>query len=317
MTCIRCNHGRAQRFGTCGKRKIQRYRCISCRGTFCEPHTKVGTHYIPPDKAAHVIALMMEGTSLRAITRLTGFDLKTVLSLMKTAGTQCRRVFDIYVQGMRSDFVRADEIHTTVGCHQRRLRPDAPAEWGDAYTWIALDGNTKIILAYHVGRQDATSADAFMRDLSGRMEGRFQLTTDGFRPYINAVEQAFGSEIDFAQLIKLYGSPDVTGPDWFGATSEVIGTVPSVRSGHPDPRYISTSHIERVNLSLRVHLRRFVRRTNAHSRKLDNLRYAVHTFMAWYCLCRVHQTIRVTPAMEARLTDHIWTMEELICHGSL
>jgi IS1 family transposase len=257
--------------------------------------------------------MMMEGMSLRAITRLTGTDLKTLLSLLETAGQQCRRVFDAYVRGMRSDFVQADEIHTTVGCHQCRLRSNAPAGWGDAYTWIAIDSTNKMILSYHVGRRDAASANEFMRDLSQRMDGRFQLTTDGFRPYVNAVEDAFESEIDFAQLIKLYNRPDITGPDWYGATSRVTGTIPSVRCGHPDPRYVSASHIERTNLSLRVHLRRFVRRTNAHSRKLDNLKFAVHIFMAWFCLCRVHQTLRVTPAMEANLTDHIWTVTELLC----
>jgi IS1 family transposase len=244
-------------------------------------------------------------------------DLKTVLSLLETAGANCRRTWNSYVVGIRTQFVQADEIYCYVGAHQRHLRPDASPTWGDTYTWIALDSITKMVLAYHVGKRDAASANVFMRELSGRVTGRFQLTTDGFKPYVNAVEEHFGSEIDFAQLVKLYGSPDITGPDWYGATSEVIGTVPSVRSGHPDPRYISTSHIERANLTLRMQLRRFARRTNAHSRKIENLRFAVHIFMAWYCMCRVHQTLRMTPAMEAGLTDHIWTMEELICHGSL
>jgi IS1 family transposase len=259
------------------------------------------------------MAMMMEGMSLRSISRLTGTDLKTILSVLETTGQRCRQVWDAYVTGIRSRLVQADEIHCTVGCHQRRLRPDAPVEWGETYTWIALDSVTKMILTYHVGKRDAVSADAFMRDLSKRMEGRFQLTTDGFRPYVNAVEEHFGSEIDFAQLIKLYGSPDITGPDWYGATSEVIGTVPNVRSGNPDPRYISTSHIERSNLSLRMAVRRFARRTNAISRKLENLKHAVAVYMCWYNFCRVHQTIRVTPAMEAGITDHIWTMDELLC----
>jgi IS1 family transposase len=260
---------------------------------------------------------MMEGASLRSITRLMDIDLKTVLSLLETAGQQCRRVFDAYVRRMRCEFVQADEIHTTVGCHQRRLRPDSPSEWGDAYTWIAIDSTTKMIIAYHVGRRDADSAWEFIRELRARTEGVFQLTTDGLRAYVDAVDAHFNIGIHFAQLIKLYSSPDITGPDWYGATSRVTGTIPNVRCGRPDPRYVSTSHVERLNLSLRVHLRRFVRRTNAHSRKLDNLKFAVHIFMAWFCLCRVHQTLRCTPAMEAGLTNHIWTMEELICHGSL
>src|SRR5260221_7524970 len=285
VTCIRCNHGTAKKFGRYGKRKIQRWRRQSCRTTFAEPHSSIGNHYIAPEAVARILSMMMEGMSLRAISRLTEIDLKTILSLLKTAGMNCRKVWNAYVTGIRTEFVQADEIYCYVGAHQRRLRPDAPFEWGDTYTWIALDSTTKMILGYYVGKRDATSAHEFMRDLSNRIDGRFQLTTDGFKPYVNAVEQHFGSEIDFAQLVKLYGSPDIAGPDWYGGTSEVIGTVPSVRSGSPDPRYISTSHIERANLTLRMHLRRFARRTNAHSRKIENLKFAVHIFMAWYCMC--------------------------------
>lgn len=313
MTCIRCQHQTCKRFGYFGKRRIQRWRCNSCKSTFCEPHVTVGTHYIAPEKAAQIISMMMEGMSLRAISRLTDTDLKTILSLLETAGERCRKIWDAYVTGIRTQFVQADEIWTFCGCHQRRLRPDAPAEWGDQYVWFALDSVTKMVLSYHVGRRESANAQEFMRDLSQRIEGRFQLTTDGLRWYPPAVEEHMAGRADYAQLIKLYSSHDITGPEWYGATSRVTGTIPVIQDGRPDPRYISTSHIERANLSLRVHLKRFCRLTNAHSRKLENLKHAVAIYMCWYCFCRSHQTLRsCTPAMEAGIADHIWTVTELL-----
>jgi len=168
-----------------------------------------------------------------------------------------------------------------------------------------------MVLGFYIGKREAVSADKFMRDLSERIDGRFQLTTDGLRWYVPAVEEHFAGRADYAMLIKLFNSHDITGPEWYGATSRVIGTIPSIKDGRPDPRYISTSHIERSNLTLRCQLRRFTRLTNAHSRKLDNLKYAVALYMCWYNFCRVHQTLRCTPAMEAGITDHIWSLEEL------
>ena len=312
MTCLKCQHGTAIRFGYYSKRKIARYRCKTCRATFAEPHARLATHYIPPDKAAHILALMLEGVSIRAISRLTDVDKNTILALLATAGKRCGRLWDRQMRGLRTQLVQADEIWTFCGCHQRRLRPDAPAEWGDYYVWFALDSLTKMVLSFHVGRREGADAHTFIRDLSERVEGRFQLTTDGLRWYIPAVDEYLGGNCDYAQLIKLYSSHDVPGPEWYGATSRVIGTVPSVQNGRPDPRYISTSHIERSNLTLRMQLRRFTRLTNAHSRKLENLKHAVTLYMAWYNFCRVHQTLRVTPAMEAGIVDHVWTIQELL-----
>ena len=312
MTCIRCNHSNTKRFGTYGKRRVQRWRCTSCKATFSEPQPKIGTHYIAPERAAQVLAMMLEGMSIRAISRLTGVDKNTILSLLETAGERCSKIWDAYITGIRTQFVQADEIWTYVGCHQRRLPKDAPAEWGDQYVWIALDSITKLVISFYVGRREAVSADAFVRDLSERVEGRFQLTTDALRWYSPAVDEYLGGNCDYAMLIKLYGSSDVTGPEWYGSTNKVIGTVPKVQNGRPDPRYISTSHIERSNLTLRMQLRRFTRLTNAHSRKLENLKHAVSLYMCWYNLCRVHSAHRVTPAMESGLTDHIWELKELL-----
>ncbi len=313
MTCRKCEHGTCKRFGFYGKRKIQRWRCTSCSATFADPSTpKLGTHYTAPETAAKVLTLMLEGMSIRAIARFSGMHKTTILSILETAGRNCRKLWDPKIRGIRTQFVQADEIWSFVCCHQRRLPMNAPAEWGDQYVWIALDSITKMVLGFHVGKREAVSANEFMRDLSERIDGRFQLTTDGLRWYVPAVEEHFAGRADYAMLIKLFSSHDITGPEWYGATSRVTGTIPSIKDGRPDPRYISTSHIERSNLTLRMALRRFTRLTNAHSRKLENLKHAITLYMAWYNFCRVHQTLRVTPAMEAGLADHVWSVNELI-----
>ena len=167
------------------------------------------------------------------------------------------------------------------------------------------------MISYLVGKRDAECANRFVRDLSERISGRCQVTSDGFKPYINAVEEAWGADVDFAQLIKIYGAPDTTGPGWYGPP-KVIDTASVPISGNPDMDRVCTSHVERLNLYVRMHLRRFTRLTNAFSKKLTHLKAAVSLFMAWYNFCRVHQTLRVTPAMEANLTDHIWPVEELL-----
>jgi hypothetical protein len=164
-------------------------------------------------------------------------------------------------------------------------------------------------------KRDAACASEFVKDLSNRIHGRCEVTSDGFRPYIEAVEEAWGADVDFAQLVKIYGAPENTGPDWYGPGSKVIETVPTPVSGNPDFKHISTSHIERSNLTLRMQLRRFTRLVNGFSKSLDHLKAAVALYMAWYNFCRVHQTLRVTPSMEAGITDHIWSVGELLGFG--
>jgi transposase-like protein len=151
MTCKRCQHQTCKRFGYFGKRHIQRWRCNSCWGTFREPAPKIGTHYTTPETAATALSLMLEGMSIRAISRITGLDKGTVLSLLETAGENCQRLWDRQMRGLRTEFVQADEIWTFCGCHQRRLQPGAPAEWGDQYVWSALDSVTKVVLSFHIG----------------------------------------------------------------------------------------------------------------------------------------------------------------------
>lgn len=314
MTCRKCNHEETKKCGYSGKRKLQRYYCPKCNATFVDPTADkpLGTHYIDLETAAKVLELMMEGMSVRAISRLTGLHIATILSLMITAGEKCQRLLDAEIRNVRPNLVQADELHTFIGCHEKRLRSDAPKEWGSAWTWLALDSESKLIISHYIGQRDRDSAWYFMRDLRARTEGIFQLTSDGLRAYVDAVDAHFATSIHFAQLIKLYSSPDITGPDWFGAMSRVTGTIPSVRCGRPEPRFVSTSHVERLNLSVRMHLRRYARRTNAHSRKLENHKAAFSLWVAWYNFVRVNSAVRMTPCMAAGITSTIWTMRDLL-----
>jgi IS1 family transposase len=167
-------------------------------------------------------------------------------------------------------------------------------------------------MSYRIGKRDSVNAYEFMEDLSRRIVNRCQITTDGLEGYIAAVEEHFGADVDFAQLVKQYSAPRTDGPDWFRPSSRVVAAIPTPITGNPKMERISTSHIERANLTVRMHLRRFTRLTNGFSKKLANLKAAVAVFVAWYNFCRVHQTLRVTPAMEAGLTDHIWSIRELL-----
>jgi transposase-like protein/IS1 family transposase len=314
MTCLGCKHDGAKRFGTYGRLRIQRYRCNSCSSTFTQPRRKpLGRHSIEMSKAVQVISLLTEGMSVRAVTRITGVHKTTILSLLQTVGDKSQRVFDERVRNVKPRFVQADELWSYVHTKEAHLHSDDPQEWGDAYTFIGLDSESKLIISYHVGKRDGASALRFCRDLSERIDPnlRFQITTDGFKPYINAIEEYFGASVDFAQLLKIYGTPEGSAPDWYAPT-RVVDTIPVPVTGNPKIERISTSHVKRANLSVRMHLRRFTRLTNAFSKKLDNLKAAVSLYMAFYNFVRVHLTLRVTPAMEAGLTDHIWTIQELL-----
>jgi transposase-like protein/IS1 family transposase len=313
MTCPKCEHDDTKRFGTYGSQKIQRYRCKDCGATFSPAQPKpLGTHTTNLDDAAQVFTLLTEGMSVRAISRVTGLHKTTILSLLKTVGDKCRGIFDARIQNMRPTYVQADEAWMFVHTKEKRVRPDDPAEYGDQYVWLALDSDSKMVLSFYVGKRDGVSAYEFIEDLSRRIAGRCQLTTDGLDAYPPAVEEHFGAAVDYAQLIKNYAAPRTDGPDWFRPSSHVVSTVPTPVMGNPRFEKISTSHIERANLTIRMQLRRFTRLTNGFSKKLANLKAAVAVFVTWYNFCRVHQTLRVTPAMEAGLSDHIWTVKELL-----
>ncbi|MFI5095821.1 MAG: IS1 family transposase [Candidatus Acidiferrales bacterium] len=283
-----------------------------CHATFSIPQEKpLGTHYLDIEKASQVVSLLMEGMSVRAAARLTGVNRNTILSLLLTLGQNCEKVFDKYVQNLTPRFVQADELFCFVHTKQARLTIDSPEEWGDTYTWLAMDGESKLILNYHVGKRNTASAFEFVRGISKRVVSRFQLTTDGFKPYRESVERFFGANIEFAQLVKFYAKMQTGGPEWYAPTI-VTDAVPVYVSGNPKASEISTSYVERLNLSVRMHLRRFTRLTNAFSKSLKYLKASVSLLVCWFNFCRVHSTIRVTPAMESNLTDHVWSVKELL-----
>ncbi len=312
MTCRKCQHGTAKRFGFT-KSKSQRYRCRNCGATFTDsPQKPFGRHTTDIDRAVMAFSLLTEGMSIRAVSRITGLHKNTILGLVGTAADKCRAIFDRYVQDVTPRYVQADEIWTFVHTKEKRVRPDDPLEYGDAYVWIALDSETKAVLSYYVGRRDGQSGYEFIQDLSRRVVGRFQFTSDGHDVYPQAIEEHFGADIDFAQLVKNYLPTRTDGPDWFRPSARVVSATPKLISGNPELARISTSHIERANLTVRMQLRRFTRLTNGFSKKLANLKAMVDVFFVWYNFCRVHGTIRMTPAMEAGWTDHIWSVKELL-----
>lgn len=310
MTCKRCNHT-ACKFGKYGKRHIQRYRCTTCKLTFSEYEPKLGTHYTSPEVAAKALAMMLEGMSVRAISRLTGLHKQTVLALMTTAATKARALLDSKVRDVRPRYVQVDELWGFVHTRQPNLHEWDSAEWGSKMIWLALDSESKLLISHHVGPRNRDSANTFVGDLRSRTTGRYQLTSDQYNAYIGAVRQHFGvNGVHFGQLRKMYAKTHSDG--WYGG-GEVVAAFPHPRFGKPELHRISTSHVERANLNVRMHLRRLTRLTNAFSKKLENLKDAVTLFVAFYNFCRVHQTLRkVTPAMAAGLTDHVWSVAELI-----
>ncbi len=209
--------------------------------------------------------------------------------------------------------IEVDEAWSFIAKKQKRVRDTDPREFGDSYTWIALDANRKAIISYRVGKRTIPDATAFMTDLRGRVANRPQITSDGYAPYLDAVEYAFGHDVDYAMLQKVYGgTPEGADAARRYSPGAILGVEKTIVTGDPDESVISTSYVERQNLTLRMQIRRFTRLTNGFSKKLESHRAAVSLHVAWYNLCRVHETIRCTPAMELRITDHVWSIRELI-----
>jgi len=253
---------------------------------------------------------MVEGVSIRAITRLTGASKNTVTKLLSEFGSACSSYHNAHVRSLRVRRLQADEIWSFVGAKAKNTSPEKKAEgWGDTWTWTAIDADTKLCVSYLVGGRDAGWAHDFMEDCASRIRGRVQITTDGHRVYVNAVEGAFGMDVDYAQLQKIYGASQE--PETRYSPARCIGSDMKIISGNPDPQHISTSYVERQNLSMRMGMRRFTRLTNGFSKKIDNHIAAVSIYFMHYNFCRIHQTLRVTPAMEAGITDHAWSIEEL------
>jgi IS1 family transposase len=260
---------------------------------------------------ARVIGCLLECCSVRATVRLTGVSKPTILKLLADLGNSCAAYHDRHVRNLKVRRLQADEIWEFVGAKARNVSVEKKQEgWGDIWTWVGIDADTKLVVSYLVGGRDAGWAYDFMQDCASRISNRVQITTDGHKAYLEAVEGAFGMDCDYAQLQKIYGAS--LEPERRYSPARCIGSDMKVVSGNPDPKHVSTSYVERQNLTMRMHMRRFARLTNAFSKKAENHVHSVALHYMFYNFCRVHQTLRVTPAMEAGLSDHVWSIEELV-----
>jgi IS1 family transposase len=258
-----------------------------------------------------VVSALVEGIGVNACCRMTGVSKPAVLKLLADLGTACYAYHDEHVRGLSCKRIQCDEIWSFVGAKQKNVTMEQmEGGWGDVWTWTALDADTKLMVSYLVGQRGASWAKAFMEDVALRINSRVQITTDGYHAYVEAVEGAFGMDVDYAMLIKVYGN--ATNPDTRYSPGEVIGTETVHMTGSPDPKHISTSYVERQNLTLRMSNRRFTRLTLSFSKKLVNHEAAIALHYMHYNYCRVHKTLRVTPAMEAGIAGHVWSIEELV-----
>ncbi len=300
-----------QRFGK-HRNGLRRFRCPICKKTYTESHRRVlDSMYIPQDKAVLALRLLLEGNSIRSTERITDLDRNTIMSLLVKAGDRCQTLMISKIHDLKVEDVEADEIWGFVGKKEGHKSDDDGAEVGDAYCFVGMERTSKLVLAWHLGKRTVKSTDAFIGKLAyATSKDRFQLTTDGFQPYVNTVKMLLRDRVDFAQLIKVYGTPR-DGEQRY-SPAEVVDSVPVEIMGRPVADRIYTSHIERQNLSIRMGMRRMTRLTNGFSKKWGNLEFAYALWFAYYNFCRVHKTLRVTPAMEAGIENHIWTIQELI-----
>ena len=267
---------------------------------------------ISTEKKAAVLSALVEGISVRATSRMTGVAKGTILRLLADVGTACAAYQDRVLRSLACKRVQIDEIWSFCYAKEKtvKARHIAVRAAGDVWTFVAIEAQTKLVLGWRVGNRDAASATAFIKDIAGRLASRIQLTTDGHKMYLEAVEQAFGAAVDYAMLVKLYGA-ETDGQRQY-SPAQCIGAEIRPITGAPDRRHVSTSYIERQNLTMRMSMRRFTRLTNAFSKKIENHMHSVALFYMHYNFARIHQTLRVTPAMEAGVSNHVWSIEDII-----
>lgn len=266
---------------------------------------------MPFAKRAQILGLLVEGNSLRAASRLADVSINTVSKLLVDVGTACQAYHDQHVRNVTSRRVQRDEIWSFVYVKQKNIPAELKGQdgIGDVWTWVALDADSKLAISWLVGGRDAEYAYDFMQDVADRLANRVQLTTDGHSAYLDAVDGAFGVDVDFAQLVKVYGAAPEGEKRY--SPPECIGAHKRAVSGKPDKDHVSASYVERQNLTMRMHMRRFTRLTNAFSKKVENHAHAIALHFMFYNFCRLHKSLRVTPAMAAGVTDHLWTVEDL------
>jgi IS1 family transposase len=262
------------------------------------------------EKQAQVIAALVEGCSISSTVRMTGVSKVTILKLLERLGPACADYQDKVLRNLKCKRIQVDEIWQFCFCKEKNV----PAEkkdkfgYGDVWTWIAIDADSKLIPSFMLGYRDGKTASIFIDDLKSRLASRVQLTSDGLNCYLEAVEGAFGADIDYAMLIKLFGA---TQDEVRYSPAECIGCETKIIQGKPEPKHISTSFVERQNLTMRMTMRRFTRLTNGFSKKVENHAYGVALYTMNYNFARIHQSLRVTPAMEAGVSDHVWSLQEI------
>jgi len=312
MTCHNCQTA-CRKFGK-HRNGLQRFRCDQCRKTFTEDHaTPLDSMRLPMDKATAILKLMVEGMSVRSIERITRVHRDTILRLLLLSAEKINAKLRHEFENLVLERIQVDELHCFVQKRERRTSIEEGDDVGEQYTFIGMDADTKLVFSWLTGKRTTANTITFMRDLYSRTAWGLhpQLTTDGWGPYRLAVDATFRDSVDFAQLQKVYSRLPQPGRTGY-APPRFVEAISKVRTGNPDRRYISTSYIERQNLTLRMMSRRFTRLTNAFSKKLSHLKAAITLHFAYYNFCRVHQSLKQTPAMAAGVSDHIWSIEELL-----
>jgi IS1 family transposase len=264
-------------------------------------------------RRAQIVAALVEGCSIRATVRMTGASKNTIAKLLVELGAACSEYLNETLVNLPCKRVQVDEIWSFCYAKAKNVTPEIAAKnpfAGDVWTWIAIDADTKLIPSWIVGPRDSVTARIFVNDLAGRLANRIQLTSDGLSVYLAAVERAFRGHVDYAQLVKIYGETSESQKRY--SPAECVGCERKAVTGYPDPEHVSTSFVERQNLTMRMSMRRFTRLTNAFSKKIENHVATVALHCMYYNFCRIHQTLRVTPAMEAGISNHVWELTELI-----
>ena len=268
---------------------------------------------LPIEKRVQVLSMLVEGSSMRSISRIMDVSINTVSKMLVDAGTACAAFHDQNVREINAQRIQCDEIWAFCGSKQKNVATERKNTlgYGDVWTWTAIDADSKLICGYLAGKRDAGYAHAFMLDLASRLSSRVQITTDGHKAYLQAVETAFGSGVDYAQLVKIYGAPIGQGSDHRYSPADFVRADKTPVSGKPDFDHISTSYVERQNLTMRMSMRRFTRLTNAFSKKLENHVHALALYFMVYNFVRIHKTLRTTPAMQAGISPKLWSMTDV------
>ncbi len=262
-------------------------------------------------RRAQVIAALVEGNSIRATVRMTGVAKNTIVKLLEDIGIACANYQDKAFNNLTCKRIQCDEIWSFVGAKAKNVPSEKQGEFGfgDVWTWVAIDADTKLVPCWHVGRRDAHAAYEFVQDLASRLSHKVQLTTDGHKPYLEAVEAAFGGDVDYAMLVKIYGKSQ---DEIRYSPAECLASEKRIISGNPSKAHVSTSFVERQNLTMRMSMRRFTRLTNGFSKKVENHIHAISLHYMYYNFVRIHKTLRVTPAMAAGVTKHLWEIEDIV-----